>query len=174
VNISRPRQEDPSQSYVTSSCRTGSGCVNCDTHICVTYVCQLQDVNSVGCHDRWNVSVSFPKSASIFFLSDAGYVFSYHCKDTWLFVISKFVTILWDWGCLRTGCWGEYLEPKRDEVTEDWRKLHNEERHNLYSSQSIIRMMIKSSRMRSVGHVARMRLRGMHTGILVAKSERYH
>jgi hypothetical protein len=43
--------------------------------------------------------------------------------------------------------------PKRDEVTEDWRKLHNEELHNLYSSPNIIRM-IKSSRMRWAGHVA--------------------
>jgi hypothetical protein len=37
--------------------------------------------------------------------------------------------------------------PKRDEVMGDWRKLHNEELHNLYSSPSIIRM-IKSRRMR--------------------------
>jgi hypothetical protein len=37
--------------------------------------------------------------------------------------------------------------PKRDEVTRDWRKLHNEELHNLYSSPDIIRM-IKSRRMR--------------------------
>jgi hypothetical protein len=36
---------------------------------------------------------------------------------------------------------------KRDEVTGDWRKLHNEELHNLYSSLNIIRM-IKSRRMR--------------------------
>jgi hypothetical protein len=42
--------------------------------------------------------------------------------------------------------------PKRDEVTGGWRKLHNEEHHNLYSSPSIIRM-IKSSRMRWAGHV---------------------
>jgi hypothetical protein len=45
--------------------------------------------------------------------------------------------------------------PKRDEVTRDWRKLHNEERHNLYSSPNIIRM-IKSRTMRWAGHVARM------------------
>jgi hypothetical protein len=45
--------------------------------------------------------------------------------------------------------------PKRDEVTGDWRKLHNEELHNLYSSPSIIRI-IKLRRMRWVGHVARM------------------
>jgi hypothetical protein len=45
--------------------------------------------------------------------------------------------------------------PKRDDVTGDWRKLHNEELHNLYSSPNIIRM-IKSKRMRWVGHVALM------------------
>jgi hypothetical protein len=44
--------------------------------------------------------------------------------------------------------------PKRDEVTGGWRKLHNEELHNLYSSPSII-IMIKSRRMRWAGHVAR-------------------
>jgi hypothetical protein len=33
------------------------------------------------------------------------------------------------------------FSPKRDEVTEDWRKLHNEELNNLYSSPSIIRMI---------------------------------
>jgi hypothetical protein len=45
--------------------------------------------------------------------------------------------------------------PKRDEVTGEWRKLHNEELRNLYSSPKIIRM-IKSRRMRWAGHVARM------------------
>jgi hypothetical protein len=45
--------------------------------------------------------------------------------------------------------------PKRDGVTGGWRKLHNEELHNLYSSPSIIRI-IKSRRMRWAGHVARM------------------
>jgi hypothetical protein len=45
--------------------------------------------------------------------------------------------------------------PKGDEVTGGWRKLHNEELHNLYSSPSIIRM-IKSRRMRWAGHAARM------------------
>jgi hypothetical protein len=44
--------------------------------------------------------------------------------------------------------------PKRDEVTGSWRKPHNEELHNLYSSPNIIRM-IKSRRMRLGGHVAR-------------------
>jgi hypothetical protein len=45
--------------------------------------------------------------------------------------------------------------PKRDEVTGEWRKLHSEELHNLYSSPDIIRQ-VKSRRMRWAGHVARM------------------
>jgi hypothetical protein len=53
--------------------------------------------------------------------------------------------------------------PKRDEVTGGWRKLLNEERHNLYSSLSIIRM-IKSRWMRWAGPIARMERRGMHIG----------
>jgi PAS domain-containing protein len=44
---------------------------------------------------------------------------------------------------------------KSEEVIGDWRKLHNEELHNVYSSPSIIRM-IKSRRMRWTGHVTRM------------------
>jgi hypothetical protein len=45
--------------------------------------------------------------------------------------------------------------PKRDEVTGEWRKLHNEELRDLYSSPSIIRMN-NSSRIISAEHVARM------------------
>jgi hypothetical protein len=44
--------------------------------------------------------------------------------------------------------------PKRDEVTGEWRKFHNEELHNLYSSPDIIRL-VKSRRMRWAGHVER-------------------
>jgi hypothetical protein len=53
--------------------------------------------------------------------------------------------------------------PKRDKVMGDWRKLRNEELHNLYSSANIIRM-IKSRGMRWTGHVARLGRRGIHIG----------
>jgi hypothetical protein len=60
--------------------------------------------------------------------------------------------------------------PKRDGVTGGWRKLHNEELDNLYSSPSIIRF-IKSRRMRWAGHVARMGdKRNVHR-LLVGKPE---
>jgi hypothetical protein len=52
---------------------------------------------------------------------------------------------------------------KRDQVTGSWRKLHNEDLHNVYSSPSIIRM-IKSRRMIWAGHVAQMGRRGMDIG----------
>jgi hypothetical protein len=45
------------------------------------------------------------------------------------------------------------FRPKREEV-RSWRKLHNDELHNLYSSPNIVRL-IKSTKMRGVGHVAR-------------------
>ena len=45
--------------------------------------------------------------------------------------------------------------PRRDEVTEEWRRLHNEELNDLYSSTNIVRV-IKSRRIRWAGHVARM------------------
>jgi hypothetical protein len=45
--------------------------------------------------------------------------------------------------------------PMRDKVTVEWRKLHNEELHNLYSSPDIIRQ-VKSRRIRWAGHVSRM------------------
>jgi hypothetical protein len=48
--------------------------------------------------------------------------------------------------------------PKRDEVTGEWRKRHNEELHDLYSSP-IILWVIKSKRIRWAGHVARMERR---------------
>jgi hypothetical protein len=56
--------------------------------------------------------------------------------------------------------------PKRDEMTGDWRKLHNEELHGLYSSPSIVRV-IKARRMRRAGHVSRMgERRGAHNSLV--------
>jgi hypothetical protein len=45
--------------------------------------------------------------------------------------------------------------PKREEVARDWRRLHNEELHNVYTSPDIV-MMVKSRKMRWMGHGARM------------------
>jgi hypothetical protein len=50
---------------------------------------------------------------------------------------------------------GRIFGPKRDKVTGEWRKLHNEELHNLHSSPNIIRQ-IKPRRMKLAEHVARM------------------
>jgi hypothetical protein len=60
--------------------------------------------------------------------------------------------------------------PKRDEVTGVWRKLHNEEFRDFYSSRSIIRI-IKSMRMRWVGHIARMGEKRNAYRLLVGKPE---
>ena len=61
--------------------------------------------------------------------------------------------------------------PKRDEVTGEWRKLHNEELSDLYSLPNIV-WVVKSRRMRWAGHVARM---GQGRGgyrVLMGKPER--
>jgi hypothetical protein len=59
---------------------------------------------------------------------------------------------------------------KRDDVTERWRKLHNNELHDLYSSPSII-SIIKSRRMRLAGHVDRIREKRNAYRLLVGKPE---
>ena len=60
--------------------------------------------------------------------------------------------------------------PRRDEVTGEWRRLHNEELNDLHSSPNIVRE-IKSRRKRWVGHVARMgEERGAYR-VLVGKQE---
>jgi hypothetical protein len=60
--------------------------------------------------------------------------------------------------------------PKRDEVTGEWRKLHNEELRDLYSSLRILRI-IKSRRMRWAGHVARMGAKRTASRLMVRKPE---
>jgi len=60
--------------------------------------------------------------------------------------------------------------PRKDEVTGEWRRLHNKELNNLYSSPNILRV-IKWRRMRWAGHVARMgEERGVYR-VLVGKPE---
>jgi hypothetical protein len=58
----------------------------------------------------------------------------------------------------------------RDEVTGGWRKLHNEELHDLYSSPNIIRM-IKSRRVRWARHATRITEKRSAYRIMVGKSE---
>ena len=65
---------------------------------------------------------------------------------------------------------GRIFEPKTEEVAGEWRKLHNEELNDLYSSPNIVRVII-SRRMRWAGHVARMGERRGVYRILVGKPE---
>jgi len=60
--------------------------------------------------------------------------------------------------------------PKRDEVTGEWRKLHNEELNDLYCSPNIVQV-IRSRRMRWTGHVARIGERRGVYRVLVGKPE---
>ena len=82
----------------------------------------------------------------------------------------------WHWGrnagrgCFDNRVLRKAFGPKRDEVTGEWRKLHNEELNDLYSLPNIVRM-VKSRRMRWAGHVACMgEDRGVHR-VLVGKPE---
>jgi hypothetical protein len=60
--------------------------------------------------------------------------------------------------------------PKRDEVTREWRKLHNEELRDFYFSRNVSKI-IKSRRMRWAGHVARMGKKMNAYRLLVGKPE---
>jgi hypothetical protein len=85
----------------------------------------------------------------------------YGCEETWSLVLrEEHILRVFENRVLR-----RIFGPKRDEVTGGWRKLHNEELHDLYSSPSIIRI-ITSRRMRWAGHVAGMGRIGMHVGYL--------
>jgi len=62
--------------------------------------------------------------------------------------------------------------PKRDEVTGEWRKLHNEKLRDLYSLPNIVRV-VKTRRMRWAGHVARMgEGRGVHRALVGKQGKR--
>jgi hypothetical protein len=70
-------------------------------------------------------------------------------RETWSLILKEEKGLrVFEKSVLRT-----MFGPKRDEVTGGWRKLHNEELHNIYFSPSVIRMM-KSRRMRWAGYVA--------------------
>ena len=58
--------------------------------------------------------------------------------------------------------------PKRDEVTREWRKLHNEELNDLHSSPNIVRVI--NSRTRRAGHVERMAERRVAYRVLLVKA----
>jgi len=60
--------------------------------------------------------------------------------------------------------------PRRDKVTREWRKFHNEELNDFYSSPNIVRM-IKSRRMKWAGHVARIGEESVVYRFLVGKPE---
>jgi hypothetical protein len=60
--------------------------------------------------------------------------------------------------------------PKRDEMTGEWRKLHNEKLNDLYSLPNIVRV-VKSRRMRWAGHVARLGEKRGVQRVLVGKPE---
>jgi len=60
--------------------------------------------------------------------------------------------------------------PRRDEVTGEWRRLHNEELNDLYSSPNVVRV-VKSRRMKWAGHVARMGEERRAYRVLVGKPE---
>jgi hypothetical protein len=76
--------------------------------------------------------------------------FLYGC-ETWSLILREENRLMVFENRVLRGIFG----PKRKEVREEWRKLHNEELNDLYCSPNIIRM-IKSRRMKWAGHVGRM------------------
>jgi hypothetical protein len=64
-----------------------------------------------------------------------------HVSELWQGLFGKVEGVFWNRVLRRV------FEPKRDEVTEEWRKLHNEELNDLYSLPNIVRV-VKSKRMR--------------------------
>jgi hypothetical protein len=91
---------------------------------------------------------------------------AYYGCETWSLTLRKERKLRVFENILLRGIFG----PRRDEVTGEWRRLHNEELNDLYCSPNIVRV-IKLRRMRWAGHVARMgEERGVY-GVLVGKPE---
>ena len=83
-----------------------------------------------------------------------------------IIISSSFLNLCYDYHRVLRRVFG----PKKDEITGEWRKLHNEELSDLYSLPNIVRV-VKSRRMRWAGHVARMgEGKGVHR-VLVWKPE---
>jgi hypothetical protein len=87
-------------------------------------------------------------------------------REIWSLILRKEHRL----GVFENGVLRRIFGPKGDEVTGEWRKLQNEELHDLYSSPSIIRI-IKARRMRCAGHVARTAEKRNAYGMLVGKPE---
>ena len=73
-------------------------------------------------------------------------------------------------GCLKNRVMRRMFGPKRDEVTGEWSKLHNEELNDMYCRPNIVRVII-SRIMRWVGHVARVWERRVVCRVLVGNTE---
>jgi hypothetical protein len=74
----------------------------------------------------------------------------YGCETWWLILRKKHRLRVFENRVLK-----RIFRPKRDEVTGEWRKLHNQKLNDLYSSPNIVRV-IKSRRLRWAGHIALM------------------
>ena len=88
----------------------------------------------------------------------------YGC-ETWSFTLREERSLR----VFESRVWRRIFGPKRDEVTEEWRKLHNEEPNELYCSPNIVRVI--KSRMRWARHIARMGERRGVYRVLVGKPE---
>ena len=90
-------------------------------------------------------------------------------KFCWKYFQKKCLGFVLTYGVIKNGN-RKIFGPRRDEVTGEWRRLHNEELNDLYASPSIVRV-IKSRRMRWAGHVARMGEEKGAYRVLVGKPE---
>jgi hypothetical protein len=69
------------------------------------------------------------------------FVFQFAIKHIKIKIYRTIILLVVLYGCFRIGCWGEYFGPRRDEVTGEWRKLHNVELNDLYCSYNIVRVI---------------------------------